>query len=403
MNDKLKKGIVVSATVLALGGGGTIIADNQINPYTDKIDRVEMLTIADVPDAGEQKVELMKDKPEVRFKKWNGEVDLGLTYDAVKSTGNRPFLSDKMEYKDTKQEVFAYPLTDGFEIEVILKEKPKTNVVSFTLDNYENLDFWYQPVLTQQEIDEGSSRPENIVGSYAVYSKEKANHIVGQTNYATGKVGHIFRPKIIDSVGTKVWGDLHIENGILSVTIPQVFLDNAVYPVLVDPTFGYTGIGASTNGSGTDNMRATRFASPENGTVSKLTVYGNRITGTPSFKGVMMNDDANFTLLTNGVASGVAVPASAAWTDTTFSTPPNISNGVNYYLGAVISANYFVIYFDEFTAFNSLYDGTNSYTTPQDAGSQATDDWKNSIYATYTASGGEGGGGDGSGVIIFDE
>src|SRR3990167_4714171 len=147
MNDKLKKGIVVSATVLALGGGGTIIVDNEINPYTDKIDRVEMLTIADVPDAGEQKVELMKDKPEVRFKKWNGEVDLGLTYDAVKSTGNRPFLSDKMEYKDTKQEVFAYPLTDGFEIEVILKEKPKTNVVSFTLDNYENLDFWYQPVL----------------------------------------------------------------------------------------------------------------------------------------------------------------------------------------------------------------------------------------------------------------
>jgi hypothetical protein len=229
----MKKEIItgIIGTTLALGGGGVIVADQQINPYTDKIDRVEMVTVADVPDAGEQKVELKKDKPEVRFKKWNSEVDLGLTYDAVKANGNRPLLSNKMEYKDTDQEVHAYPLTDGFEIEVVLKKKPKTNVVSFTLDNYQNLDFFYQPALTQKEIDEGAFRPENVVGSYAVYAKEKANHIIGQTNYATGKIGHIFRPKIIDSVGNTTWGSLDIKNGILTITIDQIWLNIAIFPI----------------------------------------------------------------------------------------------------------------------------------------------------------------------------
>ena len=77
------------------------------------------------------------------------------------------------------------------------------------------LDFFYQPPLTQKEIDEGAFRPENVVGSYAVYASEQKTNYVGGKLYRTGKVGHIFRPKIIDSAGTEVWGKLNIDTEFL--------------------------------------------------------------------------------------------------------------------------------------------------------------------------------------------
>ena len=389
MNKKITAGILGG---LALAGGGTIVADQQINPFEDKIDRVEMVTVADVPDAGEQKVELKKDKPEVRFKKWNGEVDLGLTYDAVKANGNRPLLSNKMEYKDTDQEVHAYPLTDAFEIEVILKEKPKTNVVTFTLDNYQNLDFFYQPALTQQEIDEGASRPENVIGSYAVYAKEKANHIIGQTNYGTGKIGHIFRPKIIDSAGTGVWGELHIENGLLSVTIPQSFLDTGIYPIIVDPTFGYTTQGTSGSSGIANIIAGSVFTSTEAGTVTQMTAY---MANTASPDGDQAGQllaiyTTGYSLITNG-GTTAAVIAGTNWKTFTFAVNPTIS-ATNYVLVAHSQAqlaNQELLYFDAGSANQGLTDA-NTYTGSalSSFASPTLNNNKYSIYATYTASGG---------------
>jgi hypothetical protein len=72
-----------------------------------------------------------------------------------------------------------------FEIEIVLDEKPATN--AFRIEGAEDLDFFYQPELTPEENAEGAFRPENVVGSYAVYHKTKANHRVGDINYATEK------------------------------------------------------------------------------------------------------------------------------------------------------------------------------------------------------------------------
>src|SRR3990167_10044130 len=145
-----------------------------------------------------------------------------------------------MEWKDVREEVHAYPINnENFEIEIILKDRPDINTFDFTIDGADNLDFFYQPPLTQKEIDEGASRPDNVIGSYAVYHKTKANHRVGSINYATGKAFHIYRPKATDANGAEVWAELNYPNGTLTVTVPQKFLDDAVYPVRVDPTFGY--------------------------------------------------------------------------------------------------------------------------------------------------------------------
>mgnify|MGYP001563391619 FL=1 len=378
---KTTTGIILGTTAIV---GATFGIDSKINPYENFPDRVEMITTSDLPNSGEQKVEIMKDKPQVRFKKWNGEVNLGLTYNDVKATGNRPLLSNKMEFKDVKQEVAVYPLNaTSTEIEVILLEKPVSNIIKFTLDNYQNLDFFYQPALTQKEIDEGANRPENVVGSYAVYAKEKANHIVGQTNYGTGKVGHIYRPKIIDSAGTEVWGDLHIENGILSVTIPQDFLDKAVYPVRVDPTFGYTSIGATGIGGAAEYADLAEGTPASSGIVDKLTFYGRDSLGTGDVKGAIWVV-STLGLVTNSVTNALLnISSIAQWRDLTYTTPPSVVGGTQYYVGFIWNQNIADPgrYFD--TVSGNGWD-LNTYATPTALSAPlGNTTQRHSIYATY--------------------
>jgi len=249
----VKKIIIGFATAATLGGGGTIVVDQQINPYEDKGNRFEIVASSTIEEAGKNKVSLEKDRPAVTLEKWNGEAGLTVAYEKVKGKGNRAFLTDRMEWKDGKEEVHAYPLDakegmedGGFEIEVILNEKPDTNVFDFKIEGAEELDFFYQPDLTPEEIEEGFQRPESAVRSYAVYHKERANYRLGQTNYDTGKAFHIYRPKAIDAGGNEQWAELSYADGTLTVTVPETWLANATYPVSVDPTFGYTTQGAST-------------------------------------------------------------------------------------------------------------------------------------------------------------
>ncbi|MFA6354026.1 MAG: hypothetical protein WCW93_03790, partial [Candidatus Paceibacterota bacterium] len=189
-------------------------------------------------------------EPKLTISRWD-EVSFSIkpkNYDKVLLKDKAvKFDGDKTVFETPKENYLLYemPISEenpegAFEYQIDLKEKPASNKIEFTLET-QGLDFFYQPELTQKEIDEGASRPENVVGSYAVYAKTPKTNWTGGKEYKVGKVGHIFRPKIIDSLGTEVWGDLHIENGILSVTIPQEFLDKAVYPVrhAAGLTFGY--------------------------------------------------------------------------------------------------------------------------------------------------------------------
>lgn len=75
----------------------------------------------------------------------------------------------------------------GFKIEVVRDEASASDVFEFQCDAAENLDVFYQPELTAEESAQGAVRPENVIGSYAVCHKKKANHRVGGTNYADGR------------------------------------------------------------------------------------------------------------------------------------------------------------------------------------------------------------------------
>jgi len=179
-------------------------------------------------------------KPQIKMMRWDNEVN----YSVRLKNWNK----DKIDLE-------FYDHEEGFKFIWYLKEKPESNIVEFTLQS-KGVDFYYQPELSQEAKDRGDIRPENVVGSYAIYHSTKGgmNDSRGM-EYKCGKVGHIFRPHLYDADGKECWGILHIdkEAGTYTVEIPQEFLDNAVYPIKSNDTFGYTSLG------GTDSFDLARF------------------------------------------------------------------------------------------------------------------------------------------------
>lgn len=179
--------------------------------------------------------------PSVTLKEEVGDSGLSVSYGDNFAVASSSIYEEKFlrwENVDGNQEVNAYPLDPkpgmefgGFEMEVVLSDKPSTNTFGFALTNDQNYQFYYQSPLTEEDVKYGRFMPDNVIGSYAVY------------NDGT-KFMHIYRPKAHDAAGNEVWGTLVYTAGRLEVVIPQEFLDTAVYPVVVDPTFGNTTLGS---------------------------------------------------------------------------------------------------------------------------------------------------------------
>lgn len=399
------------------------MVDNSINPYTQKGTVLEIVATSTLPEAGAVKTVVDTDTPRIELDKWNGEVKLGITSLDIpaKTTGSRPLLSKNVEWGATAMPgVFggtnaismeAVPIDatttmedGGMEININLTSEPASNVFTFQLDNYEDLNFFYQAPLWQEaglkaptddctdtscstDVEGTSTRPENVVGSYAVYYKDHANHVEGQTNYATGKAYQIFRPQVSDANGNTTWAELAYSNGMLTVSVPQDFLDSAAYPVKVDPTFGYTTAGASNLFLSLNLNNVDKESLLENGSVSKLTMYVLDNPAGINSKGIIYTDASNpLTWVANSIA--VQAPASQAWTD--YAVSASLTTG-NYWLGLVSGGSFVGIAFDSGGA-SIRSNVTNSFANPSSnspfGGSFINDNNKPSVYATYTASGG---------------
>lgn len=297
--------------------------------------------------------------PQVKIMRWDNEVNFSMRHiDNEPGQAQVKEENGVIKYIKPKLEVHQYDKPEagedgGFEFEWILKEKPASNVLQASI-NTKELDFFYQPALTPEEIAEGASRPENVIGSYAVYHKSKANNFVGGKEYKTGKAFHIYRPQVIDANNNKVWANLSIEGDVLSVTVPQDFLDSAVYPVIVDPTFGYTSVGATnfnapslayglkgatmtyTAGSG-DQITQFSVYGQSTSTVAEMAVYTIPSTALSSrlAAGVSItiatssqwnNSAAVSQALTNGTKYGIAVGAWSTSTNLTLKQDTGSSN-----------------------------------------------------------------------------
>jgi len=218
-------------------------------------------------------------KPQVKLMRWDNEVNFSIRAEEkrgasiIEDRGVLKYISEDYEVHQYEKEVGQ---DGGFEFEWVLNSKPKSNILRATIQSKE-LDFFYQPSLTQEEIERGSRRPENVVGSYAVYHKTKRGNIENGKEYKVGKAFHIYRPKAIDSEGKERWCNLNIDGGLLTVTVPEDFLNTAVYPVVVDPTFGYTSQGASLgeiyNSNWGTSAKASIATLSVDGTISSFSGY----------------------------------------------------------------------------------------------------------------------------------
>ena len=187
-------------------------------------------------------------KPQFKIKRWDNEVNFSMRAEEV-TDATVDIEAGIVKYKAKDYEVHQYEKPEagedgGFEFEWVLNKKPESNVLRTTIQ-HKGLDFLYQPELTAEQIKQGASRDENVIGSYAVYHSTKKSNSVGGNEYKNGKAFHIYRPHAVDADGVKVWCDLNITEGELTVTVPEDFLNKASYPVVVDPTLGYTSLGSS--------------------------------------------------------------------------------------------------------------------------------------------------------------
>jgi len=341
--------------------------------------------------------------PDIEMKRWN-EVSFKLKprlSSVATKDKNLLFEGEKVRFKTPKMDFEMYEATTTDEYKYIwyLNEKPLTNKIEFDIET-SGLDFFYQPELTPEEIAEGAFRPENVVGSYAVYHSTKGgmNDINGK-EYKTGKAFHIYRPHIIDAEGKETWGILNIANEIYSVEIPQDFLDKAVYPIKSNDTFGYTTLGGSSifpNSSEAWSVKVTSPVDISTATINSMSVGGS---GTGSNKGVVWNSDATATLLSNSVTPIISVGAAKDWYSANYVTPPSFLDSTDYYLGFV-NAGDCINYYD--SVGTRRYDSINSYITPATMGTFYVGALSVSVYATYTPSGGGGTPSVDEGIIWFN-
>ncbi|MGE5041462.1 MAG: hypothetical protein ACM3IJ_01005 [Candidatus Levyibacteriota bacterium] len=182
-------------------------------------------------EIGKKNAKVME--PVVKFSKSDSSASLALSYKLPKAIV--PVSEDdKIVWGDASQDVYfttgvskntaKIKNYDRYDLDILLKEKPRTNVFTYNLD-LSNL----EPKL----IEKGPS--EEFSNSYAFYPQDKTNN----------KAFHIYRPKVIDAKGKTTWGKLDIHTGnalsadTLSVTVDQQWLSEASYPVIVDPTVGF--------------------------------------------------------------------------------------------------------------------------------------------------------------------
>ena len=265
--------------------------------------------------------------------------------------------------------------------------------ISFPMTS-EGLNFYYQPPLTQEEIDAGTFRPENVEGSYAVYHSTKRDHIIGQTNYGTGKAFHIYRPMLVDNVGDIAYADIIITEGWLTIDYSniQAWLNKAKYPVsqVAGLNFGYTGTGNTDDYPPANMLLGSVGTSPATANMLgiSMSAYGYGGLSTNYKLGIWANAD-NGALLTNALTPAIDPDTILGWDTGTFATQPDIAQSTAYMLCHINDDGEFVIKLDNTTG-SLRQDWSNSYASP------GIFDWDSdefeftySVYVTYEEAGGE--------------
>ena len=373
-------------------------------PKDDPKDRVA-LVIGD-----DKQVDFKVQKKWMRFDN-EMNVSVRLVHDEVAPTFHKD--GEKIIWQGQKRDAHMYDIDPcdehpegASEFEIILKEKPDTNIVQFTVVD-KGVEYFYQPEISDEEAQQvidhtpdgqpiptlleakRQMRPENVPGSYAVYAKEQKTNYVGGKEYKTGKVGHFFRPRIEDATGAWTWGDLNIDKGLLTVTIPTEFLEKAVYPVrhAAGLTFGYTTLGAT--------YYFTNNVNGGGGTIGTLAAAALVSSISSGTNDTLANQktfivDSSFNIVSGSIK--VTDTTAGSWNTSNYSTPFSIGSGTYYVCNILAASTGNKIFMDTSggsTNSRLIYTG-NNFTSPTSplGNRNPQSNQLQSIYATYTAGGG---------------
>lgn len=328
--------------------------------------------------------------PQIKSKHWTNESNfsLRLKEDIVGATYSDKYGVVEWAKGDIKARFYNKDEgfeNGGFEFEVEFATKPISNVVEFTIES-KGLIFHKQNLLTDKELEViGKQRTDAEIESYAVFHDSKKDN-----KYKTGKAFHIFRPDIIDKDKNKVWCNMDIVGDTLKITIPQNFLDTAKYPIILDPTFGYTSIGGSTTGTITSNSALLcQFTTSGAGTGTDLNWYINALGSQNMQMSLYTKSGSNPDVLQSSSGS-TAISTGAGWKSNAMT--PSISASTVYYLGGWVSFQAVYYYDSGTTAQTFVKDGISAnyptWENPSTTTSSFTFDFEFSVYLNYTASGG---------------
>lgn len=308
-----------------------------------------------------------------------------------------------VSYQDTK-ELYQFNIT--------LTKPAEQNVFAFPLET-SGLEFVYQPPLNEEldlklydfvnathaliKDEIVVYRPENVVGSWVVLKTVKG--------FGTGKLYHIYRPLIIDAKGSSVWANLTVTKSQMQITINTEWLKTAVYPVVIDPSFGKTDVGASTYtylGFGDrDEKVGCNFTLSENGDVTALTAYLKEYDGVGQTNGTVFGiyDSSNNL---EGQTEYGDIPAAASWVTLDFASPISLTAG-DYWLTVLVDVRT-EIHYDAGDAGQTKGDYPDDFTdglSDPFGGAEWTDSFEVSIYANYTTGGATEISEYGSGTLAF--
>jgi hypothetical protein len=340
--------------------------------------------------------------PHIKLSRWNGEGKLSV-YLANETHSDPIIEGDTAKWIKPDKEVhffekghkrikrknargpYSHQLHGSAEFDVILNSKPASNVLTFNID-CENLDFFYQPSLTDVEKESMEiDRPPEVVGSYAVYHKLLKNN-----QYQTGKLCHIYRPEITDNKGSMIYGDLNVDvdNNILTVTVPQSFIDTAIYPIHIDPNFGFETAGGTTWVFSSNNYRGSLFTGGD-GTGNSISMYMVSFAGTPSSHIFAIYKHSDLSKVAQTTSS--IIPPANLYETISLSSSPTLT-AIDYVLVCQWQASKYSYgtKFDAGDANQGHQDNTTVYSTTaiSTLGTITHTTNKASVYCTYTASGG---------------
>lgn len=286
---------------------------------------------------------------------------------------------------------------DHLKWDTIFSKIPAVFEIDYNLQYSSGIEFLYQDTLeneykinpegfiTLEDYLKHQIRPDEIVGSYAVY----CNKLNGK--YKTGKLCHIYRPHVIDADGKIEWCELKIDSNNLKIILPSAFMQTAKYPVRLDPTIGYTSIGGTAaDQSGSTIQLAQMYSSTmsEDGTASKVYVYAktNSAGSITIHLGYMGDNGANASGVIDGNIDCTITGTTPAWYSV--NTAGALTNGNKYH---ATRCNYLAgisTYRDAGAANDSNYNSTMANDTMIDGPLTVGSSSRYSQYLEYTVAGG---------------